>query len=76
MRLTKKYAESIDGVELGDRHVGDVLDLPPEKGRLLVGEAWAIPERRGEDRPGSPTPRRRADDEQNGRTEGDPRERD
>jgi hypothetical protein len=44
VRLTKKLAERIDGVYLGDRHVGDVLDLRPEEARLLIAEQWATAE--------------------------------
>ena len=47
VRLTKKYAERIDGVDLVGRDVGDMLDLPTEKARLLVAEEWAMPDRRG-----------------------------
>lgn len=58
----KKYAERIDDVDLVDRDVGEILDLPPEKARLLVAEEWAMPDRRSAS--GSPpnTERRRAED--------------
>ena len=46
VRLTKKYAERIDDVDLSGHRVGDVMDLPPREGLLLVAEQWAIPERR------------------------------
>lgn len=63
VRLTKKYAERIDGVDLVDRDIGEMLDLPAEKARLLVAEEWAMPDRRGENGPPPPkTERRRADD--------------
>ena len=58
--LTKKYAERIDGVDLGTREVGDILDLPAEKARLLVAEEWAMPDRRSRSVP-SGAERRRAD---------------
>lgn len=64
MRLTKKYAENIDGVDLADRAVGEMLDLPAEKARLLLAETWATPDRRSEIRSSPPAPRRRADDRQ------------
>jgi hypothetical protein len=38
VRLTKKYAERIDGVDLADLVVGESFDLPEEKARLLVAE--------------------------------------
>jgi hypothetical protein len=46
VRLTKKYAERLDDVDLSGRNVGDLLDLPQPEARLLVAEEWAIPERR------------------------------
>ena len=60
VRLTKKYAEQINGIDLHGRDIGDVLELPPEKARLVLAEEWAIPERRETSRPDAP--RRRADD--------------
>jgi hypothetical protein len=41
VRLTKKLAECIDGVDLSDSHVGDVLDLSEAEARLLIAEQWA-----------------------------------
>jgi hypothetical protein len=49
VRLTRKLAEEIDGVNLSGRHVGDVLDLPPDEARLLMAENWALPDRRRHD---------------------------
>jgi hypothetical protein len=46
VRLTKKLAERIDGVDLSANEPGDMLDLPPSEGRLLLAEGWAIIERR------------------------------
>jgi hypothetical protein len=43
VRLTKKLADRIDGIYVGDRQVGDLLDLPADKARLLVAEDWATP---------------------------------
>ena len=52
VRLTKKLAETLDGVDVSRNRVGDVLDLPPMKARLLVAEEWATAaERRHETRP-------------------------
>jgi hypothetical protein len=42
VRLTRKFAERLDGVDLSGRHVGDQLDLSPAEARLLVAERWAI----------------------------------
>jgi hypothetical protein len=46
VRLTKKYAENIDGVDLADHVVGEMLDLPQEEAQLLLAEKWALPDRR------------------------------
>lgn len=47
VRLTRKLADVIDGVDLSNHEVGDLIDLPDRKARLLLGEEWAISERRG-----------------------------
>ena len=60
VRLTRKYAERIDGVDLQGRNPGDLLDLPPLEAKILVAEQWAVPERREQDTPHSP--RQRAED--------------
>ena len=60
VRLTKKHAERIDGVDLVGRRVGDVLDLPSPDATLLVAERWAMPERRSQSE--ETEHRRRADD--------------
>lgn len=43
VRLTKKFAEEIDGVDLSGRSVGEVFRLPEEQARLLMAEHWAVP---------------------------------
>jgi hypothetical protein len=43
VRLTRKLAEEIDGVDLSERDVGDVFPLPDDQARLLVAEKWAVP---------------------------------
>jgi hypothetical protein len=43
VRLTRKLAEEIDGVDLSGREVGDVFPLPEPEARLLVAEQWAVP---------------------------------
>jgi hypothetical protein len=42
VRLTRKLAEQIDGVDLRGCEVGDVLDLPRAEARLLLAERWAV----------------------------------
>jgi hypothetical protein len=43
VRLTKKLAEVIDGIDLSDRRVGDVVDLPKHDAEVLMAEGWASP---------------------------------
>lgn len=43
MRLTRKYSEVIDGVDLSGSKVGDELELPPRDASLLIAEGWATP---------------------------------
>ena len=40
VRLTRKFAERIDGVDLSNVAVGDVIDLPERKARTLIAEGW------------------------------------
>jgi hypothetical protein len=44
--LIRKLSDHIDGVDLTNHDVGDVIDLPERKARLLMAEGWAHPERR------------------------------
>ncbi len=44
IRLLKKLAEVIDGVNLKGYSEGDLLDVDPFGARLLIAEGWAIPE--------------------------------
>lgn len=43
VRLTKKLAEVIDGIDLSDRRVGDVMNLPMHDAEVLLAEGWASP---------------------------------
>src|SRR5688500_5116816 len=52
VRLTRKLADEIDGIDLAPHQVGDVIDLSARNGRLLIAERWGIAERRVE---GAPT---------------------
>ena len=40
VRLTRKLAERIDGVDLSTHRVGDVFDLPESEAQLLIAEKW------------------------------------
>jgi hypothetical protein len=62
VRLTRKLARYVDGIDLSSHEVGDVFDLPPEQARLVIAENWAIPERRTSDNSSSEH-RRRVDDQ-------------
>jgi len=44
VRLTRKLAECIDGVDLAGHTVGDVLDLMDRDALCLLAEGWAVPE--------------------------------
>ena len=44
VRLTRKLADRIDGVDISGHRVGDTLSLPTRDAELLVAEGWAIPE--------------------------------
>jgi len=47
VRLTRKLAEAIDGVDLSGHSVGETFDLPRRDARLLIAEGWAQPDLRG-----------------------------
>jgi hypothetical protein len=46
VRLKRKLADRIDGIDLSNHEVGDVIDLPDRKARMLVAEGWGVIERR------------------------------
>jgi len=41
VRLVRKYAEMIDGVNLENAAVGDRLELSPHDADVLIAEGWA-----------------------------------
>jgi hypothetical protein len=43
VRLTRKLAERLDGIDVSACSVGDVIELPREAAQLLVAERWAVP---------------------------------
>ena len=43
VRLTRKLAEAIDGIDLSRRRVGDLVELPQHDAEMLVAEGWATP---------------------------------
>ena len=43
VRLTRKYAERLNGVNLAGHDVGDRLPLSSREAGLLIAEGWAAP---------------------------------
>ena len=41
VRLTRRLATSIDGIDLSTRRVGDILDVTGDEAALLIAEGWA-----------------------------------
>ena len=61
VRLTHKFSELINGVDLSHAKKGDTLDLPDRDARTLIAEGWAVyePVRAGRDRAHDKPARRR-----------------
>ena len=59
VRLIRKFAEEIDGIDLSAHRVSDVLDLPRRDAQMLLAEGWAELDARASQRP---PPRAEADD--------------
>lgn len=51
VRLVRKLADRIDGVDLRGHEVDEVFDVSQRDARLLMAEEWAIAERRSADLP-------------------------
>jgi len=64
VRIVRKLADQVDGIDLSGRHVGDVIELPEPDARVIVAEQWATPARRSADGPAAPAPQ--AGEERNG----------
>ena len=56
VRLTRKLADRLDGIDLNNHQVGDVLHLLSHDARLLIAEGWA--ERMPDETVVTPRPRR------------------
>jgi hypothetical protein len=41
VRLTRKLASYLNGVDVSGCRVGDVIELPEEAARMLIAEGWA-----------------------------------
>ena len=59
VRLIRKYADMIDGVDLRDASVGDRLDLSKRDAEVLMSEGWAEKVSAAADNPRQPSGRRR-----------------
>lgn len=55
VRLTRRLATCIDGVDLSTHQIGDVFEVSRHDGELLIAEAWAVNLRR---RPAEPRVKR------------------
>ena len=42
VRLTRKLAQRVDGIDLSRYREGDLLDLSKREAQLLVAEGWAV----------------------------------
>jgi hypothetical protein len=60
VRLTRRLASSIDGVNLGAYQVGDVLEVTRHDADLLIAEEWAVPVSESRRRVGPEAHQRRA----------------
>jgi len=43
VRLIRKLAEELHGLNLSKFNVGDVLEVPGHTALMLMGEGWAVP---------------------------------
>jgi hypothetical protein len=43
IKLVRKFADLINGVDLTKIRVGDVFDLKPRDAHMLIAEGWAEP---------------------------------
>ena len=41
VRLTRKFADLINGIDLSKAHTGETLDLSEREAELLLAEGWA-----------------------------------
>jgi hypothetical protein len=54
VRLIRKLADVVDGIDLRGHQAGDVLDLRTADAGVLLAEGWATPARRAADLPVEP----------------------
>jgi hypothetical protein len=41
IRLTRKLAGRLDGIDVSNQQVGDIIELPDKAGAMLIAEGWA-----------------------------------
>jgi hypothetical protein len=46
VRLVRKFANCLDGIDISHVEVGDVIELPASDAILLIAEGWAVPQTR------------------------------
>lgn len=42
IRLTRRLANFMDGIDMSRLSVGDVIDVAPHDGAMLIAEGWAV----------------------------------
>ena len=42
IRLVRKLAEQLDGIDMSAHRAGDVFEVPRYEAELLIAEAWAV----------------------------------
>jgi len=47
VRLTKKFADALDGIDLSQWHVGEIVAVSRHEAALLIAEGWAEPDHEG-----------------------------
>jgi hypothetical protein len=47
VRLTRKFADLINGIDLSKAHTGETLDLSQREAEILMAEGWAEAEYTG-----------------------------
>jgi CheY-like chemotaxis protein len=48
VRITRKFANTLNGFDVSRFHVGDVVDVPDSEATILIVEGWAEPVLSGE----------------------------
>ena len=43
VRLVRKLADRINGLDVSQYHVGDVFEVPSHTALMLMGEGWGVP---------------------------------